>query len=283
MAFQSNLEIWLAPIGNAPIGDEDVRQFSPEGGDTFAFTPDGSALIYSAGNRVWRQPVNGGSRQEIPVRLILERPLPPPLLLRHVRVLDFDAVGFSRATSVFIERGRMEWIGSEQDLPPETVIVDADGRFAIPGLFDLHVHTPLGGASEDAYLGYGITSIRDVGGWLAWLNALADRSEASGDPVPRYFFSGAFSVQAVPAQGDHYIRLMLEGDEEARSYVRRLKEAGVSFIKVHPPISWPLQRAVAEEVRRLNMPGVGHGGCHGEISSSVRRGDWTVEDLRNVH
>ncbi|MCH8015392.1 MAG: PD40 domain-containing protein, partial [Acidobacteria bacterium] len=38
VAFQRNLEIWLAPIGSAPISDEDVRQFSPEGGDTFAFT-----------------------------------------------------------------------------------------------------------------------------------------------------------------------------------------------------------------------------------------------------
>ncbi|MCH7934695.1 MAG: PD40 domain-containing protein [Gemmatimonadetes bacterium] len=283
VAFQRNLEIWLAPIGNAPIGDEDVRQFSPEGGDTFAFTPDGSALIYSAGNRVWRQPVNGGSRQEIPVRLILERPIPPPLLLRQVRVLDFDAGGFSRETSVFIERGRIEWIGSEQDLPPETVIVDADGRFAIPGLFDLHVHTPLGGASEDAYLGYGVTSVRDVGGWLAWLNALADRSEASGDPVPRYFFSGAHPEQAVPARPQYYGRVMLEGDEEARSYVRWLKEAGVSFIKVHPPISWPLQRAVAEEARRLNLPVVGHGVFPGEIIRSVTLGYWTLEHLINVH
>ena len=283
VAFQRNLEIWLAPIGNAPIGDEDVRQFSPEGGDNFAFTPDGSALIYSAGNRVWRQPVNGGSRQEIPVRLQLERPIPPPLLLRHVRVLNFDAGGFSPETSVFIEQGRIEWIGSEQDLPPETVIVDAEGRFAIPGLFDLHVHTPLGGASEDAYLGYGVTSVRDVGGWLAWLNALADRSEASGDPVPRYFFSGAHPVQAVPALGDFYSRVMLEGDEAARSYVRRLKEAGVSFIKVHPPISWPLQRAVAEEARRLNLPVVGHGVQPLEIIRSVTLGYWTLEHLMSVH
>ena len=284
VAFKRNLGIWLAPIGSAPIGDEDVRQLSPEGGDSFAFTPDGSALIYSAGNRVWRQPVNGGLRQEIPVRLILERPIPPALLLRHVRVLNFDAGGFSRETSVFIEQGRIQWIGSEQDLPPETVTVDADGRFAIPGLFDLHVHARVGGgASEDAYLGYGITSVRDVGSSLALLNTLADRSEASDEPVPRYFYSGAHSEQATPARSDFYGRVMLEGDDEARSYVRWLKEAGVSFIKVHPPISWPLQRAIAEEARRLNLPMVGHGMFPWEIIRSVTLGYWTLEHLGSVH
>ena len=76
---------------------------------------------------------------------------------------------------------------------------------------------------------------------------------------------------------------MLEGDEAARSYVRRLKEAGVSFIKVHPPISWPLQRAVAEEARRLNLPVVGHGVQPLEIIRSVTLGYWTLEHLMSVH
>ena len=43
----------------------------------------------------------------------------------------------------------------EQSLPPETVIIDGGGRFAIPGLFDVHVHTEVSGAYQEALLAYG--------------------------------------------------------------------------------------------------------------------------------
>ena len=102
----------MAPLGKELIKEEDVRQFSPEGGSAFAFTPDGSAVIYAAGDRVWRQPLGGGERKEIPIRLELPRPTPPPALLRRVRVLDFppkaDATGgFGAESSLFIEQGRI--------------------------------------------------------------------------------------------------------------------------------------------------------------------------------
>ena len=152
LAFRRNTEIWVAPLGGEPVTEADVRRFSPEGGRTFAFTPDSLALIYAAGNRAWRHPLASGEREEIPLRLALQRPTPPPLLVRRVRVIDFAAGGFGRETSLYIEQGRIRWIGSERGrmLPQEVVIVDAGGRFAIPGLFDLHVHG--GGANQEAFL-----------------------------------------------------------------------------------------------------------------------------------
>ena len=66
LAFERNAEIWVAPLGTAPVDEEDVRQLSPEGSRWFAFTPDGSAVIYSSGHRVWRHPLAGGEREEIP-------------------------------------------------------------------------------------------------------------------------------------------------------------------------------------------------------------------------
>ncbi len=150
-------------------------------------------MIYAAGNRVWRHPLAGGERQEILIRLKLQRPTPPPLLVRRVRVLDFASGGFGPETSLFIEHGRIRWMGSEDrhTLPRETAILDAGGRFAMPGLFDMHVHAEaVNPANQKAFLAYGVTSVRDTGGWLPWLNALEDRSEATSEPLPRYFYAG---------------------------------------------------------------------------------------------
>lgn len=274
LAYRRNAEIWVAPVGKEPVTEEDVHQLSPEEGDTFAFTPDGSAVIYSAGNRVWRHPLAGGERQEIPIRLELNSPKPPPLLVRRVRLLDFSAGGFGPETSLFIEQGRIRWIGSERGrkYPPETVRLDAGGRFAIPGLFDLHQHS--WDAYQATFLAYGITSVRDVGSYLSWLNALADRGDMSSDPLPRFFFSGDLFFGAWPPVD---VSVLLYTENDARTYVSRWKELGAHFIKVHPPISWPLQRAVADEARRVGLPVVGHGTTLEEMTKSVTLGYWSLE------
>ena len=275
LAFRRNTEIWVTPLGKEPVKEEDVRRLSPEGGRTFAFTPNLSSLIYSAGNRVWRHPLGRGEREEIPIRLELQRPLPPPLLVRRVRVLDFASGAFGPETSVYVEQGRISWIGSERGrkLPKETVTVDARGRFAIPGLFDLHVHAedPI----QEAFLAYGITSVRDVGGWLAFLNALLDRGDFTTEPVPRYFFAGGIFEGANPTWGDAF--LQIDNEDEARAYVRRWKEWGANFIKVYFTLPWPLQKAVAGEARRLGLPVVGHGMRVEEITKSVILGYAVLE------
>ena len=184
--------------------------------------------------------------------------MPPPVLLRRVRVLDFTSSGFGPETSLYIEQGRIRWIGSEdgQTLPRETVILDADGRFAIPGLFDMHWHGAGGSQLQAAALAYGVTSVSEPSNILSWLNALADRSEASSDAVPRYFFSGApFNRPRIPPSP---YRLQIFSEDDAQTYVRLWKKRGAHFLKVTYPLSWPLQRAIAEEARRQGLPMVGH-------------------------
>ncbi len=271
LAFRRNTEIWVAPLGKEPVTEEDVRQLSREGGDNFAFTPDGSAVIYAAGNRIWRHPLAGGDREEIPIRLELHRPTPPPLLVRRVRVLDFARGVFSPETSLYIEQGRIRWRGSQRGrkLPRETVTLDGGGRFAIPGLFDMHMHAGFG--QQAAFLAYGVTSVRNTGGWLAGLNALADRSEATSDPVPRYFYSGAIF------HGAALKTFQIYNEDDARTYVRQWKERGAHFIKVYVSLPWPLQRAVAEEAGRQGLPVVGHSDHVERITKSVTLGYAVLE------
>ncbi len=274
LAFRRKLDIWLAPLGHLPVREEDVRLLSAEGGDTFSFTADSKAVVYSVGNRIWRQQLQSRERQEIPVRLQLPRPTPAPLLLRRVRVLDFSSGTFTPETSLFVTQGRIRWIGSEDGhkLPQEAAIVDGGGRFLIPGLFDLHAHAVgsrgHSNASQEDFVAYGVTSVRDPGGqWLAWQNALVDRGDASSDPVPRYYFAGDTFEGEQPLHGDVFLQIFDEDD--ARDYVRRYKQWGAQFIKVMPSVTWPLQRAVAEEARRQGLPVMGHGTSAREVTKSV--------------
>ncbi|MRT95175.1 hypothetical protein FGX27_00495, partial [Xylella fastidiosa subsp. multiplex] len=65
-------------------------------------------------------------------------------------------------------------------------MIDAQGRFAIPGVFDFHVHSAWANQqiSEDQFIAYGVTSVRDTGSRLDLLHALEDRGESMNLPVP---------------------------------------------------------------------------------------------------
>ncbi|MCH7777309.1 MAG: PD40 domain-containing protein, partial [Gemmatimonadetes bacterium] len=299
LVFRSSTAIYMTRFRKGEsVREEDTQQLSRAwsyvpGGDTFTFTPDSSAVIYAVGGRVWRHPIGGGEPEELPIRLRMKSPTPPPLLLRRVRVLDFLSGGFGSETSMFIEGGRIRTIGpeAERSVRPETLTIDADGRFAIPGLFDMHQHASwmIGDTHGDSwdrdrgfdplqvFIAYGLTSVRELGGQFAFVNALVDRAQTTSDPLPRWFSSGDIFEGREPWTTP--IALWIRDEVEARNYVRLYKEWGAHLIKVYPSLSWPLQRAVAEEARLQGLPVVGHGNGVEEMVKSVTLGYASVEHV----
>jgi len=283
-ALRSNSEIWLAPMGApvagaTPVADTQLKRVSTEGGRSFAFTPDSSSLIYSYAGKVWRLPVAGGSRTEVPFRATLTRDIAPPLLVQRVRVLDFAAGRFGEATSMLVQNGRIQWIGAEQgkQIPANAVRLDAGGRFAIPGLFDSHVHSAWSNqqANEDAFIAFGVTSVRDTGATLDLMTALDERSTNTALPAPRYFYAGEIFEGLMPHWGDAF--LQVGNEQEARAEVRNWKAAGVDFIKVYPSLPWHLQQVVADEAHRVGLPLVGHGLSPEEVTRRILLGFSTLE------
>jgi imidazolonepropionase-like amidohydrolase len=295
LAFRRNSEIWLARVDReAESGEEQIRRVSDEGGDNFTFTPDGSALLYASANRVWRQPIAGDGRVEIPIRLQLRSPSPHSLLVRGVRVLDFATGGFGPETSMYLEGARIQWVGTEgeHELPGDVAVLDGGGRFAIPGLFDMHAHATAGhwalrSEYQEAWLAYGVTSVREAGNDLAFSTTLADRGEATGDPVPRYFFAGnmfcgklgALPWETVPPA----VSFMMSDEADVRTYVRRWRERGAHFIKTHTCLAWPLHRALADEARRVGLPVMEHGNWHEWLLRSVTLGSSFVEHFDSFY
>src|SRR5262249_24365543 len=89
------------------------------------------------------------------------------------------------------------------------------------------------------------------------------------------FFAGEIFEGARPYWGDAF--LQIQSDDDARTYVRRFKASGASFVKVYPSLPWPLQLTVIDEARRAGLPVVGHGMSVNEITRSVTHGFATIE------
>ena len=95
--------------------------------------------------------------------------------IADVNVIDLESGEVLPDRAIVIQSGVIEAVAPLDSIDPDSLdlLVSADGGYAIPGLWDMHVH--LRGGPEliranerwlPQYLGFGVTSVRDAGGDL---------------------------------------------------------------------------------------------------------------------
>ena len=66
----------------------------------------------------------------------------PTLVLSHVNVVDVERGAIKANVTVIIGKGRIGAVAAAESRPPAGAqIIDAKGRYLIPGLWDMHVHS----------------------------------------------------------------------------------------------------------------------------------------------
>ncbi len=176
------------------------------------------------------------------------------LAITHVTVIDCTGAAAKPNSTVVITGDRISEVGASEtvDIPAGARVVDATGKFLIPGLWDMHGH--LTDATETAFpllIMNGVTGVRDMGGDLdqidRWRKEIAEGRRVG----PQIVRAGPF-VDG-PKPGAKY-RLTVTNVAEARRAVDQLKSRGVDFIKVHNGLSREEFFAVADEARKQGLP-----------------------------
>ena len=86
------------------------------------------------------------------------------VVIRNVTVIPMTGAGPLTARTVVVRDGRIEAVGPSVTVPAGADVVDGSGKYLIPGLFDLHVHTSKTRASAlGLYVVHGVTTVRDQG------------------------------------------------------------------------------------------------------------------------
>jgi imidazolonepropionase-like amidohydrolase len=189
----------------------------------------------------------------------------PQLVLTHVSVVDSTANAVRPDQSVVIVNGRIAAIGPSAriKLPKDARIVDGQGKFLVPGLWDMHVH--IAGLNADPawskqvllplLLANGVTGVRDMGGDLDTLLTWKREIEAGTLVGPHIVACGPFLVGSGTKTAEQY---PIANVEEARAAVRDLKRRGAEFIKIISVPSKEVFFAIADEARKQNIPFAGH-------------------------
>ena len=190
---------------------------------------------------------------------------PAPLVLTHVTVINVIGGAPQPDQSVFIEGSRIVAVGpaARTKPPKDSQIIDARGKFLIPGLWDMHVH--LAGINADPgwskqvllplLLANGITGVRDMGGDLDALLAWKRDVESGSLLGPHIVASGPWLAGSGKKTSEQF---PVANAEEARAAVRELKRRGVDFIKIITLPSREAFFAVADEAKKQDISFVGH-------------------------
>ena len=116
----------------------------------------------------------------------------PHTLLKNARLIDGIADHAQAGVSILINGERISQVASgEIPVPPDTQVIDLDGKTVLPGLIDTHVHTTfMDKESLPLFLAAGVTTARDVGGKLEKVKQLKDELNSGSLLGPRLFICG---------------------------------------------------------------------------------------------
>jgi imidazolonepropionase-like amidohydrolase len=199
-------------------------------------------------------------------------PRPAALVIRDVTILSMDDAA-PRQGSILVRGDRLAYVGPTASLPPapEAQIVAGRGRFAIPGLVDLHTHVSKTRASSLALLvASGVTTVRDLGGDLDELLAWRREIEAGSRVGPQLLIAGPYlesaanaaRQQAAPAiemvEPARRTRLGVASPADADRVVAMLAARGVDHLKIRSTTDRATYLAIAAAARRHRLALAGH-------------------------
>lgn len=189
------------------------------------------------------------------------------LVLNHVTVVDVKADQPLKALkvdqAVVITGNQITAIGQADKIrvPQGAEMIDAGGRFLIPGLWDMHVHTLVEGRPDylfPLFIANGVTGVRDMGGSLPFDRIRQIRNDLNSGKLigPRF---GAVAGMILDGPGTQLNFAIPVGDpNEARQIVRTFKQGGADFIKVYNRLSRDVYLAIVDEAKKQELPVAGH-------------------------
>ena len=190
-----------------------------------------------------------------------------PLVLTHVTIIDVAGGRAQPDRTVVISGGRIAAIdaSSRVAVVKGSRIVDATGKFLIPGLWDAHVHLAniivpnwARAVSLPLLVANGITGVRDMGGSFEEIKALRKEIADGMLPGPHIIAAGPQLGGAGKEQEIPDMWLASNNAEAGRHSVIAQKRAGVDFIKIQSLVPRDAYFAIVSEAKHQGLSFVGH-------------------------
>ena len=214
-----------------------------------------------------------------------KKPPTQALIFTNVNVVNMRDGSIAQGLTVVIKKGQITGVAKLGFVSPDhnIQIINANGKYMVPGLWDMHVHSAFVSPAWDEkvvyplYIANGVTGARDMGGDPDVLESRRDRIESGALPGPHLVIAGPFLAAA---KSDKQT-IAVNTPEEARQAVDAVKKRGFDFVKI---LSVPRDSyfAIADEARKEKIPFVGHVPYSVSVREAVASGQSSIEHLSGV-
>jgi len=217
------------------------------------------------------------------------------LAITNVNVVDTLTGELAINQAVVVERGVISAIMSADEYiaSPAHFVIEAEGKYLIPGLWDMHTHglkiSPQ--LHHPLFIRHGITSVRDMSGCLneadSYWACPADRRRwqleaTNGERVaPRYPLQSSYQTnggsEVPPGYPDFF---SLNSQEDASQFVDFYQEQGVDFIKTYTELSEEQFNYLVSAAFESNMSIAGHRPISVSLTQALEAGMASIEHGR---
>jgi len=209
-----------------------------------------------------------------------------PLVIDDVTVIDTTGGPVQAHRTVVVQDGRIVDVYAADFRDKNALRVDGRGRFLIPGLWDMHVHTAFGDwfpkgkeVALPLFIANGVTGVRDMGGELDVLQGWRKEIGAGTLLGPRMVVAGPMLDGPKPRFPSS---VAITTPEDGRRAVDDLKKRGVDFIKLQSLIPREAVFAIADEARKQGITFVGHVPDAVRASEASNAGQKSFEHLIGI-
>lgn len=208
-----------------------------------------------------------------------------PLVFRNVTVIDGTGAAAQPGMTVVVTGTRITAVGRNVTVPPQAQVIDAAGKFLIPGLWDMHLH--LRGESavprfrtfgEVLLVANGITGARIMAG-LPEFHRMRNAVRSGEALGPRTFIASRNMDGLIPRQplppplgdaaaeaeewrsvnlGEIPRAFQVTNLAQAREAIAISKKSGVEFVKIHNDLTPEAYFALANEAKAAGLYLTGH-------------------------
>lgn len=177
------------------------------------------------------------------------------LVIQGGTLIDVQRGTLVPNSMIVVEGDRITQVGTvgQTAAPTGAQVIDAQGRFVMPGLWDSHAHT----RDYDAPLNitHGVTSTMDMGNIMDWVMTVGEGRNKGLLFGPRIFAQGMSLGGEI---GSH--QWNVKAPDEYRWAARKNIEYGASFLKIYQAATPEMIRAAAEVARGAGLNVAAHVG-----------------------
>lgn len=199
------------------------------------------------------------------------------LLIKNVNVISMKDSIIALNRSVLIQHGRIVSIADviNIDKKDDVVVIDGEGAYMLPGLFDMHMHFYHDQGLDKKYLNEeiklplvnGVTTVRIMNGMPEYLE-LKKNIAAGNIPGPEMFVASPQFVGKWPFH-EPLEGKMVTNAKEAEDAVRECKAKGYDAIKLTEFVGVEAYDATIQTANKLNMKVTGHVGPYVRLDKAL--------------